>query len=119
MNFDRNSYINYGFDEYIATFQKLYKDNPQSFTDKLNNLNRYLDEKSISNVERFLHTILKLPLPSKDFLVRARSIYNEIEIKQIQQEENYKKDELPKLYKKYRLDGWEKLEVNVFKYHCG
>ncbi|MDR0484866.1 MAG: FkbM family methyltransferase [Alphaproteobacteria bacterium] len=119
MNFDKNSYINYGFDEYIATFQKFYKDNPQEFNKKLDTLKSYLDEKSIVNAERFINLMLKLPLPSKDFLVRARSIYNEAETRQIGEEEKYKKEILPKYYEKYHLEGWEKLEVNVFKYHCG
>ncbi|MDR2007606.1 MAG: FkbM family methyltransferase, partial [Alphaproteobacteria bacterium] len=112
-------FIDYGFDEYIATFQKSYQNNPQEFNHKLNNLKSYLDGDSINNVERFLNLMLKLPLPSKDFRVAVRSIYNESEIAQIQAEEHYKKTAIPSLYEKYHLEGWEKLEVNVFKYHCG
>lgn len=119
MNKLKDDFIKYGLDQYIETFQNFYHDDLKTYEQKLSNLKSLLDAESINNVERFLQLMLKLPLPSKDFMVRVKSVYNQEELFRIQKEQEYKANVINKYYKKYNLEGWEKLEVNVFKYHCG
>lgn len=115
----KNDFIKYGLDQYIETFQNFYNNNKTSYEEKLSKLKSLLDAESINNVDRFLQLMLKLPLPSKDFMIRVKSFYNQDELLKIQKEQEYKENIINKYYEKYNLEGWEKLEVNVFKYHCG
>lgn len=119
MNKQKNDFIKYGLDQYIVTFQDYYNSHLEEYNNKLSYLKSNLDEQSQINVDRFLQLMLKLPLPSKNFMIRVNSIYNQDELKQIQAEKKYKEDVINNYYTKYKLEGWEKLEVNVFKYHCG
>jgi FkbM family methyltransferase len=119
MNKLKDDFIKYGLDQYIETFQRFHKDNFAEYEYKLSVLKSLLDKESINNVDRFLQLMLKLPLPSKDFQIRVKSFYNQEELLQIQKEQEYKQNVINRYYEKYSLEGWEKLEVNVFKHHCG
>jgi FkbM family methyltransferase len=110
-------FINYGMDSYIQTF-KDFKANNKNYDEDLKKLLKNLDEQSIENINSFLELMYKLPLPSKDFLVRKNSIYSSKELKQINNEEKIR-EQLESLSKPYKLQGFEKIEINVFKHHCG
>ncbi len=119
MNKINNNFIKYGLDQYIVTFQDYYRNNLADYKKNLSIMKSALDEESFVNIDRFLQLMLKLPLPSRDFMVRINSIYSKEELRQIQEERKYKSNIINKYYEKYNLEGWEKLEINVFKYHCG
>ncbi len=116
---DKDNFISYGFDSYIKTFQDFFHHNNALYQEHLDKLKDSLDSVSISHVEAFLERILRLPLPSKDFLIRKEVFYLPQELREITIEQNYKKNILPKYYEKYNLLGNEKLEIAIFRQHCG
>ncbi len=112
------NFVSYGFDSYINFFQNYYYNFKKSFYLKKSALFVNLDDKSKHNVEFFLNLILSLPLPSKDFLIKK----DKLQDTRYSKEEKLEKDFLKNIsmyYDKYNLIGEEKLEINVFKYHCG
>jgi FkbM family methyltransferase len=62
--------------------------------------------------------MLSLPLPSKDFLIKQNRIQDNTYILASKLEKNFLNN-ISMYYDKYNLLGEEKLEINVFKYHCG
>lgn len=113
-----NKFTSYGFDEYIKTFQNYYYQEPQLWQTGLNNLKQGLDNTSIQNIESFTNTLLSLPLPSQNFLIKKDVLFTKEQQIKIKEDESFYKT-INQYYKLYNLQGFEKLEVNVFKYHCG
>ena len=114
-----NRFINYGFDAYIQTFKDYFHNIPQEQqkTD-LQALCNNLDSTSVENVERLLFLMKKLPLPSKDFLVKYDSIYSEKEQRKIREEQKFNAT-IEQVRKRYHFKDYHNIEMNVFKYHCG
>jgi FkbM family methyltransferase len=111
-------FTNYGFDSYLKVFQDYNRLYPKGFANKLTNLKNILDLDSIHNVEFFLNLVLSLPLPSEDFLVKTSKIQDKKYLKEIRDEKLFF-DNTWKYSSIYKLQGYEKFELNVFKYHCG
>lgn len=113
-----SKYIDYGFDGYIKTFQNIKQENDIKWDEDLYNLKKNLTPKSIKSIDRFLEIVTKVPLPSKDFLIKKDILFNNEELKAIKLENKFY-HKCKKYYKEYNLQGFEKLEINVFKHHCG
>lgn len=113
-----SDFIAYGFDNYISSFKTYYKNYPLNFNKKLFNLRSSLDIKSLSHLDFFINLMIDLPLPSRDFLVKSTRILNNDFLSDVVQENMFLKS-IHTYYDKYNLNGTEKLEINVFKYHCG
>lgn len=113
-----NKFISYGFDSYIQTFQSAYLNNPIVYQEELTSFLHEVGSESQLIINRFHEVILNLPLPTKDFLIRKTKVYNAAELQQLALENKFLQS-IHKYYELYNLMGDEKLEVNVFKYHCG
>ena len=112
------NFVSYGFDLYIKSFQDYYNNFKKNFYLKKSQLFNNLDFQSIHNIEFFLNLMLSLPLPSKDFLIKKDKLQDNNYARESKLERNFSNN-IPMYYDKYNLSGEEKLEVNVFKYHCG
>ena len=88
LQFNNKKYISYGLDSYIKSFKE-YIYHKSDLTDRISKLEDGLSTESKFHVERFLHLMEKIPLPSKDFLVSYESLYNEEEKKQIKEEKKF------------------------------
>ncbi|MFL1780629.1 putative methyltransferase FkbM family protein [Candidatus Hepatincolaceae symbiont of Richtersius coronifer] len=113
-----DNFVSYGFDEYIKTFQNYNFYNKSKMEQELEILQAQLDEASQQAVTDFLDLMLKLPLPSSNFLIKKSHLYTPNDLKKIKIEGEFYK-QIQQYYKIYNLQGDEKLEVNIFKYHCG
>jgi FkbM family methyltransferase len=111
-------FTNYGFDSYLRVFQDYKNLYPTHYANNLLKLKNILDADSIHNVEFFLNLVLSLPLPSEDFLVKASKIQDAKYAKAIADEKLFFETTW-KYSSIYKLQGYEKFELNVFKYHCG
>lgn len=116
--FRDDKYVAYSLDSHIALFQQFYSQHQPLFIIKLNHLAKFLTSDDFAIVNRFIDIVLALPLPSKDYLIKKDRIYNAHELKRLKQEILFMQNQ-QYYYHKYRLQGFEKLEVNVFKYHLG
>ncbi len=113
-----NQFIDYGFDAYISTFQNYFSSNPEEYNQKLSVLEKNLSAESFNQAIRFLRVMNLLPLPSCNYLVKKSVIYNDEEIIEIFKEKKFYND-INKFYTQYNLQGFEKIEINVFRHHCG